>query len=337
MTQRFAGKAFAALLAGLIALASAATHAATSTRYTNSGIAEGSYVTMKSVNTHVCIVTGLQARYSAADEEQIKRVDDQWRLYGGTFTEATCFAHTDFYDQTGGARSSRFFNGTSWVRAVAKPSNSCQSYVNIDTGDATGIVYIRGFNGEFEDPAANPLPWNSYVAVTQATQLYVPNTYPLVQTAKSNIKVRVDACTAEFYILGGLGAWLPVGDFTQRARLSAGWFKAGDSRQMAKFATENGDRVYASDSKSEFRVSATNFETRELKMAPKDKAACYLTYFGGRGGSITTRVKDGHWTLIAKSNSLSNGPRISGRARCYAYDQSDIPVPYDPDTDQSPS
>lgn len=326
MIKLFSQYCWKQLVCGVLALTATISFAENSYQYNNSGLNEKQYITMKDADTHVCMITGIETRYSAADEEQIKRGDKKWRLFGGTYVEATCYAHKDFWEKTG-TYSSNYWNGTAWARAVAAPSNSCQSYISLDAGYADGITYMRGFNGEFRDPGENPLPWNSYVAITQATQATISNTNP-IRRAKSNIKVQMDACTSEFYNFAILGILLPIGDFTQRSRLSVGWYKAGKSNQMAKFIAANGDRVFATNKSSEFNASAHTFGSTEIGMAYVNEGACYLTYFSGPGaGSVSIKNKGGRWTLIAQSMNVTLGSDpvvIKVGARCYAYDQTDL-------------
>lgn len=315
---------------GAICLIAASSYAA-EVRYSNADLAVGRYRVMQNVDTHVCMLTGVKLQPGRADEEQIKRVGNDWVLYGGTDVEATCYAHADFYARTGGVGQKSFWNDTSWARATASPTNGCSSFVTQDTGDARGILYMRGFNGTFNDPNLNPASWNSYLAITQATELYQQGN-PLLPRAKSRMSVRVDACTTEFYLFTGIFPGpFPFYDFTQRARLSVGWYKNGGSQQLPKFMTSDRRRVFPAESASEFRVSANAFTTREVGMALAFEAACYLTYVGGQdvsydgggeSGSVRIENRSGRWTLIAKQTG--DGHPIQGRARCYAYNQGEL-------------
>jgi hypothetical protein len=326
MPMGIRGKSCSMVLCGMALLSATAAQSAENwTRYTNENLHNGGSLRMKSVDTHICMMTGIVGNYTARDEEQIRRVGDDWHLFGaasagGTYTrvEATCYAHADFYARTGGVGRKSFSNSISWARAVASPTTGCQAYRQASTGDATGILYMRGINAEFEDPFANPAPWNSYAAIVQATQLTIPGTNP-IQPAKSSIQVRVDACTGEFYYL----PWVPA-DYTQRARLAVGWYKIGSSGQMPKFMTSDRRREFPTNSRTEFKVSASDFGTREVGMALTFEGACYLTYFGGGAGSISIQARDGQWKLIARSNG--DGHAVAGRARCYAYNQGDLYV-----------
>jgi hypothetical protein len=297
-------------------------------------IARGSSKPLARVDTHVCMLTGVRqlGKTSGDVYPQIRNIEGAWTLFRGSsnddpIVDATCYPHTDFYARTGGVGVKSYGNSSIGLHATTNLGNFCQDGQSYDFGDPTGVVYMLGVGGDFYDTGLLPLDYNSHVAINQADTLYLP-TFPLLTRAKSRVQLHIDGCTAAVNALDILFPFLVVGDVSLNGHFHAGWYRNGSSPQMAKFMTQDRQRVFAVNPNSEFHAEvydAIDHRSVDIPMARSFESACYLTYLEGDfstgSGQAYIYDKNGQWTLHAQTTG--DNP-IKASARCYAYDQSTL-------------